>query len=195
MRGEIVARVPVCSLTSFIIKSLKECCGIVPGNPGSGSIYWCSSRTKEQRGSVGIFADNDGITLSYNWTPANGNVIACKERLLWKWVQVNYGKWPYLACPICERRCSRIAFRRGRWTCKRCAGACSDTENDQKQYRLMSRYQKIREKRLLWEPGESWGKKPKGMRWKTFDELVQKARKFENECWGEANRRYGDISV
>ena len=182
-----MARIPVCLLLSFTLKTLREC-HIIPGKDGSRVMRWHSSRTKKETGSVYIWADAGGITVDYTWSANNEPSRPMQERIEWAWLRVGYGTRAYFSCPVCGRRCGRIMFRAGRWVCKKCAGACSDTENDRPHYRLMGRYQKIRRERLGWEPGEDYGFKPKGMHQKTFDRLRQQADELEGKCLGIAGR-------
>ena len=184
-----MARIPVCSLLSFTLKILREC-HIIPGKDSSREMRWHSSRTKKETGSVFIRADAGGITLEYILSIKGEPPRPMQERIEWAWLRVGYGTRAYFSCPVCGRRCGRIVFRAGRWVCKKCAGACSDTENDRPHYRLMGRYHKIREKRLGWEPGESWGFKPKGMHQKTFDRLRQQADELEGRCMGRVSRMW-----
>ena len=174
-----MARIPMCSMNSFTVRTLRECGRFIPGGYTRGQITWRSTRTKKQTGSVAFSADENGITLQYTWTPYGGESQQMQERIEWDWLQVGFGRRPYFECPVCGKRCARIAFRGGRWGCKQCAGACSDTENDRPYYRLMARCQKIREERLKWKPGESWGERPKGMHKRTFFRLVEQAEELD----------------
>ena len=130
---------PICSSLSFTVGVLREQ-GILAGRCGSGQLSWSSSRTKKRIGSIGLTADESGITIFYTWTPYGGEPQQMQDRIDWIWLRVGFGQRAYFQCPSCGRRCGRIIFSGGRWVCKKCAGACSDTENDRPYYRLMAGY-------------------------------------------------------
>lgn len=182
-----MARVPVCSIFSFTVGTLREYGSVIPGRRSGGVLSWSSSRNKT--GSISFTTDENGITLSYTWTPYGGEPRQTQERIEWEWLRVGFGRRAYFQCPLCGRRCGRIAFTGGRWGCKKCAGACSDTENDRPQYRMMYRCQKIREKRLKWKPGQDWGFKPKGMHQRTFDRLREQAEELDRRSLSIMVRR------
>jgi len=173
-----VARIPVGSLISFTLTEMQKACGIGSNAHGVSSMYWRSARTQNQIGSVSIRTSPEGIELSYTWT-RDGRTDSRTERLRWEWIHVGYGPRAYVLCPLCSKKISRIVFRWGRWTCKQCAGACSNGENLRPNDRTLNRSHKIRQERLKWKRGEQWGDRPKGMHWKTFYKLLETQERFE----------------
>lgn len=86
------------------------------------------------------------------------------------------GSRTWFLCPNagCGRRVA-ILYARPYLACRHCCGLIYKSSCSTRADRLFEQAEKIRE-RLGWEPGvlSGHGGKPKWMRWKTFDRLVQR---------------------
>lgn len=169
-----MAKTPACNLFSLTVGELSKTAVFRPGCFGQGQLLM------RNRFAVDIRADEEGVELSY-LIRKMGNVIKQKVRLEWMWLRVGYGMRAYFRCPVCGKQCGKVLLNFGHWTCKQCAGACSDYENDGPFIRKTAKLEKL--KRKLGVRGrQSAVFKPKGMHWKTYHRLYAKALAVYRQC-------------
>ncbi|MGS4916308.1 hypothetical protein [Mameliella alba] len=110
------------------------------------------------------------------------------ERLVTAWTCTAFGgRRQWWLCPSCDRRCA-IIYRRGTgplWGCRLCMGGRYASEHKSVQDRRIQKATKIRKK-----VGQTSGGltapfpiKPKGMHWRTYDQLRAEAQEIEKRVW------------
>lgn len=91
------------------------------------------------------------------------------------WTPCTYGGTrPWWLCPSCGRRVAVLYGAGKLYACRHCWKLAYSSQNESADDRAARRADRIR-KRLDWEPGilNGIGDKPKGMRWRTFERLVE----------------------
>jgi len=92
------------------------------------------------------------------------------------------GKRKWFICPNCDKRVAVLYLTAQRWSCRKCGRIRYSSQQESKDARLTRRLSKAR-RRLgassnLWAPP---GKRPKGMHWKTFINLLNLERQLRTE--------------
>ena len=96
----------------------------------------------------------------------------------------NYGKVRHwFVCPYCSGRCAIIYQANSGLACRKCYKLCYASENKTKSDRAIDGAVKLN--RRLGFTGDiyCYGKKPKGMHWKTFRKLVAKRNDYSTSFW------------
>lgn len=149
------------------IRFLKKMGYLKPGT--YGSLSWnCGG---EPTGSIRFETKHDAIHLIYkhrrhgeDWQPKN-------ERIVFDWTSCNYGgSRQWLICPHCKKRVAVLYGLDSGFLCRHCYDLSYSSQSEHYLDRLMRKARKIR-KRIENEDG--YFEKPKGMHWKTYDELVK----------------------
>lgn len=85
----------------------------------------------------------------------------------------------FFRCPLqnCNRRMRKLYYYRGVFACRKCLNLCYFSQTVKPSWRLSFQNEKIHKK--LKKLGGSIFDKPKWMRWKTFDKLLEKERAYE----------------
>jgi hypothetical protein len=81
--------------------------------------------------------------------------------------------WFRCPTPRCGRRCALLYLVEGRYACRRCHGLVYRTQHEHKDGRLLIKAERLWA-RLGWDFAEE-GEKPKGMHWRTFQRIVDRA--------------------
>lgn len=96
------------------------------------------------------------------------------ERVRLAYTRMHFGGLrAWLLCPFCNSRRTDLYHGRSGLACRKCYGLRYWTENEDQVGRL-----EMKERKILAKLGASWGEhyedieKPKGMRWKTFNRLM-----------------------
>jgi hypothetical protein len=154
--------------------------------PGMNSFQrW--SRCGEPFGSINMHAWDDHVTLSYRTRRHESEEWASKEySVTVEWTRCNYGgERAWFRCPAakCWRRVA-ILYGGSIFACRHCHNLAYDTQNETAHSRALRKTQAIRVK-LGGEPGliHDFPAKPKGMHWRTYHLLRQKADEAENQSW------------
>lgn len=142
---------------------------------GAFSWHW-SNNYGEKVGSVGVRVarDPERVTLTYQWTPHNGEPrhVECSLRIARS--LCNYGgSRPWFLCPSCGRRCAVVYYGApgGRYACRHCVRVSYLSQCEDETGRLWRRQRKL--ERKLAGGADEWNgwRKPKGMHQQTFDKL------------------------
>jgi len=141
---------------------------------------WAWSRGGERSGEIAVYVNDqgNGLTLRYQWTPYGyeARSIACIASIVR--TRCNYGGFrPWFVCPDCGRRCAVLygVSRHGNFACRVCQRLVYSSEAESPLDRLWRKQRKI-ESRLI--EGEI---KPKAMRWRTYERLIDRINEIEEE--------------
>jgi len=110
----------------------------------------------------------------------------------------------YMTCPYCQKQRQSLYTIKSAYACRQCIGLHYASQSKRPQERLMARIRKLRKE--LW--GYDWPEvnnmfaqmtywpKPKGMRWKTFEQNRTKITQLEKMYWpmamNQMNNMFGD---
>lgn len=94
------------------------------------------------------------------------------------------GQRPWFVCPCCHRRAGVLYMSSGgRFLCRRCGGFCYQTQMEQPKGRALIRNERLMDRiGGLQDPDDPL--KPKGMHWKTYWRIYDKADAIYNRGWG-----------
>jgi hypothetical protein len=165
------------------VRSLKRNGYLRPGT--SSSQTW--SCRGELSGSINLTAGDDHVTLSYRTRDRGSEEWQQKEYpVSFQWTRCNYGgKRAWFRCPAskCGRRVA-ILYGGSIFACRRCHNLAYDSQSETRHGRMLIKTQAIRTK-LGGSPSllEDFPEKPKGMHWRTYYRLRQKAHDAENQSW------------
>jgi hypothetical protein len=158
----------------------------------SGGWQWM--RDGETVASIQMRAEQDRVVLIYRHQRGGGD---------WKDEQYPVrivrtactlgGSRPWFICPVvgCGRRVA-ILYCGGIFACRHCYRLAYPSAREDESDRAARRADKLRA-RLGWEPGilNGNGKKPKWMRWRTFDRLAAEHDQFLRRSMQAAAQRFG----
>jgi hypothetical protein len=160
----------------------------------SNSFTWQWIREGEVVSSIGVSIEIDRINLLYRHRSGDDDWIDLDYFVLTDWTSCHLGgKRPWFRCP--ERKCGRrvaILYSGNIFACRRCYRLAYPSQREKLDDRATRRAEKIRA-RLKWEPGilNFEGFKPKGMHWKTFNQLRGKHDDFVRLALSVAALRFG----
>lgn len=146
-----------------------------------GTITWTRGYGYySHKSSVGYFRNGDTFTLNYRH-----NDEPVKEDIRLARTPCNYGgSRVWFVCPQCGR-CVRCLYGSKYFRCRKCHDLIYTSQCDNQIFRLISKYNAIKE-RMGGKPGiEPILFKPKWMRWNTFSRLHQELQKVE-ATWVQA---------
>jgi hypothetical protein len=154
--------------------------------PGSSStIRW--TRGGNDSGAVGVRSTFDSVVLKYRRKPPGSDEWISEQYPIYlDWSPCNYGgKRPWFLCPArgCGRRAA-VLYGGGIFACRQCHQLVYESQREQSHYRALRRFQAILMK--LGGSGstaETFPDKPKGMHWRTYERLAEKARVVETQSW------------
>jgi hypothetical protein len=126
--------------------------------------------------TVGVQVHPDAVELRYQW---RGGPI--HQRLRTLHVACHFGGTrPLFCCPDCGRRARILYLHPSRFVCRRCTGLRYWSQSVSSRTRAQIAIHRV-QKRLApgdafgsWPPDEVPGEKPKGMRRKTHERLLQR---------------------
>tara|TARA_R110001592_G_scaffold360339_1_gene668549 strand:+ start:4843 stop:5463 length:621 start_codon:yes stop_codon:yes gene_type:complete len=97
----------------------------------------------------------------------------------------------YITCPYCQKQRQSLYAIKTAYACRQCIGLHHASQSERPQERLMRRIRKLRV--ALWGTNHPninsmfenirYWPKPKGMRWKTFEQKRDKITELENKYW------------
>ena len=156
-------------------------------SPGTDfSHYWLDNYGK-QVASIGVLVGYGNITLRYQYHRSDKDWKEVEEAIPLTWTPCNYGgKRAWFRCPgmvnglRCGRRVAKL-YQRGKYfRCRTCHSLGYATQREAVTERLRERACRIR-KRLGGPPNifTPFPPKPKGMHWKTYFRLEDRAEKAE----------------
>jgi hypothetical protein len=152
--------------------------------PGTGSSQRWSLRG-EPFGSINLNAWDGHVTLSYRTRRHESEEWTSKEYpVTVEWTRCNYGgERAWFRCPAanCRRRVA-ILYGGSIFACRRCHNLAYDSQSETRHSRALGKVQAIRVK-LGGEPCGDFPPKPKGMHWRTYYRLRQKADDAEDRSW------------
>jgi hypothetical protein len=140
---------------------------------------WSWKLGDEPCGSIGVESFTCYLELSYTWTTWNDDPRHLRYSIPIERTPCTYGgSRPWFRCSRCNRRCAVIygvATNDGRFGCRVCMRLAHSSEAESQMDRLWRKQSKI-EARLL--DGEI---KPKGMRWRTYNQLIDRINQIEQQ--------------
>ncbi|WP_129648582.1 hypothetical protein [Peristeroidobacter agariperforans] len=142
------------------------------GRVAAGQSYsWCWFRDEERIASISVRTIPDAFLLDYTWTPSGSRpqVIACRIELTQTPCALG-GCRRWFVCPDCGRLCLVLfgISRRGNFACRACQRLAYASEAESPVDRCWRAQRKL-EAKLTDD-----GKRPKGMRQRTFERIKDK---------------------
>lgn len=140
--------------------------------PGERNLFWTCNG--EKTASINIRTHNDRVTLDYRVRDRGGELQAMNYPVAIEWTPCNYGgKRAWFKCPCCERRVA-VLYSDKIFACRQCKQLVHKSTRTAPDSKCFARVAKLRE-RLGWcayifTPPEN---KPKGMHWKTYEQLLE----------------------
>jgi len=157
----------------------------------AGSLSWnCGG---EPTGSIRYQVYENNLVLIYRIREYGDEWQDVNETVWFDRTPCNYGgerKW--FLCPNCRKRVAVLYGHSVRFLCRHCYRLPYSSQQESYADRMMSKARKIR-KRLGASDNilDGYYEKPKGMHWKTFDQLVQRAEDAEGAGWYAAGQMFG----
>jgi hypothetical protein len=145
----------------------------------------------EPAGDIVMLALASGLKLMYRARTADDEWQDVDELVPFIWTPMTFGgqrRW--FTCLSCSRKC-RVLFGGRRFRCRRCRQVRYTSQSETGADRATRAMFKI-VKRL--DPKESCNDlpaKPKGMHWRTYNRLVERYDRYDNQWALEAMRRFG----
>ena len=135
---------------------------------------WQWTRGFEPAGNINIQTGTDRVTLIYRSRNNGGEWQDKSYPVFLSWTPCNYGgQRAWWLCPAvgCRRRVA-VLYGGSAYACRHCHKLAYRTQRENTGDRAGSKADKLRD-RLGWEAGilNGNGGKPKGMHWRTFEQL------------------------
>ena len=150
--------------------------------PGT-TFSWAWLRDDVIRASIGVVVHEHGVELRYTVSPNTEQAEKVQYTIPLTWTPCTYGgRRPWFLCPgvvdgrACGRRVAKL-YDRGRYfLCRHCYDLTYESRRESPMHRGLSRAQDIR-KRLGGTANmtEPFPRKPKGMHWRTYERLRDRA--------------------
>ena len=132
---------------------------------GTRTFTWSWNRGGEPTGSIAVWVANDALTLRYT-TTINGDRSDMAVPVALRFAACNFGGTrPWFECPRCSKRVAVLYLRSGRFACRHCQRVAYSSQSEDTMARMWRKQGKI-EARL-----DDDGKRPKGMRLRTYERL------------------------
>lgn len=130
---------------------------------------WSWSRDGESSGSIGIKVESpSALSLQYTVT-INGEQRSINDRVALLHAPCNLGGTrPWFSCPRCARPVAMLYMRSGRFACRHCQRVAYSSQSEDVLGRTWLKQRKL-EARL----GDDW-QRPKGMRYATYERLIDR---------------------
>ena len=139
---------------------------------------WKWSRYGERIADIGITVADYYLTLDYNARQGGEQVPQCYPvSLTWTACHLG-GQRPWFLCPRCGRRVA-VLYGGMIFACRHCQRLVYASQREDVMSRAMRRTQKI-QARLGWD--DECGLKPKGMHWRTFEQLERAHEYFDRRA-------------
>lgn len=132
------------------------------------SFTWSWHRGDEPTGNIGVLVHGaDSLALQY-MVGIDDQRRDGSQTIWLAYTACNYGKSrPWFVCPVCQRRVGVLYMRAGRFACRHCQRVSYSSQSCDLLDRMWRKQEKIE---VQLDP--SW-QRPKGMRLKTYDRLMQ----------------------
>jgi len=139
------------------------------------SFSWQWLTNGEEIASISVKTDTDKVILSYRHQRPGQDWDDKQYAVQLAWTDCHIGgRRPWFICPAngCGRRVA-ILYGGSIFACRHCHNLAYESQRETSVDRHIRQAEKIRQK-LGWMPGilNVRGVKPKGMHWKTFEQLV-----------------------
>lgn len=175
---------------SLDIRGLQRDGLLAPGR--GGTVRWL--RGGEEIGSTQVRLEADRIVLNYRARSGGGEWQAKEYPVTLDWTDCHLGgQRAWFRCPVlgCGRRVA-VLYGGTIFACRHCRQLAYASQRERADDRACRRADRIRD-RLGWEPGilNGDGEKPKGMHWRTFDNLVTAHDGYVNASLAGALHRFG----
>jgi hypothetical protein len=157
------------------------------GRLQAGQYFSCSwTRGGEPSGSISVRLEAGAVVLIYRSQSRGANEWkSIQQRVPITWTDCHFGgKRPWFLCSgRCRRRVAVLYGAGELFLCRQCRGLSYASQQETPMYRALSQAQKIR-LRLGGSSDvfESFPDKPKGMHWRTYFELRQRAEARTKSC-------------
>lgn len=173
--------------------------GLVGQHGGGGILTWRKVSSGEGVASIGYSVvvygpDSLGLDLAYTVGRGDGNQSVRQAIRLQATNQHFGGRRWWFTCPGCGRRAAKLHTRPGAdlFLCRACHGLGYASQRESPMFRTLSQAQKIRTN--LGGGGatiDPFPAKPKGMHWRTYRRLRDKAMRYENTSDTLAAKLFG----
>jgi len=159
------------------------------------SFGWQWTVDGEASSSIRIRVEDQSIVLVYRQRVCGEDWRDIEERVHFAYTDTNFGgSRVWFLCPQCNRRVAKLYSQVPYFLCRHCCRLPYQSQGETRDDRAMRKARKIRQElgasMNLLEP--IW-QKPKGMHWRTFERLRQKALQAEEMSWMEAAIRLPGI--
>lgn len=94
------------------------------------------------------------------------------------------GQRPWFVCPCCHRRVGVLLLSWGRFVCRHCGGFCYQTQLEQFMGRSLIRGERLMS-RIGGREDPDDPPKPKGLHWKTYWRIFERANKAFDRSWAK----------
>lgn len=130
---------------------------------------WSWNRGGEPTGSIGVTVfPQSAVRLIYTMT-ADGEKRNIDERVALIYKPCNFGgARPWFQCPRCTRQVAQLYMRSGRFACRHCQRVAYSSQSEDTMARTWREQRRIEER-----VGDDW-QRPKGMRQRTYDRLMDR---------------------
>lgn len=111
------------------------------------------------------------------------------------WTSCNYGgSRPWFRCPFCGQRVA-LLYGAKFFACRHCYALAYDSQREGKEDRTLRRANNIRQK-LGWRSGIAYGPghKPKGMHWRTFEQIASEYDSLTAICFHDLAEQAGMLT-
>ena len=161
-------------------------------NPGSYSLSW--KRNGRSSGNVLLVVSADqSLQVIYKWrNSGDTDWISAKHTVHLTSTPVHFGgKRSWCRCTDCNRRVAIIYVAGSQVSCRHCMDIRYTSQREQPIDRIIRRKDKLESKLGFNLHNGLIQLKPKGMHWKTFDQILQKARAADAEIISHFKERVG----
>jgi hypothetical protein len=153
------------------------------------SLSW--SYGGDPTGSIGLQAKADGVRLFYRARGNDNEWHDVDEIIPTVWTPTQFGgRRQWFLCLKCGRRC-RILYGGSRFRCRRCYRLSYCSQAETRADRATRGMFKIVKRLDPEEDCNDLPPKPKGMHWRTYERLVDRYEKYDQQWSREAMRRFG----
>lgn len=159
---------------------------------GEYTISWTCNGNPS--GDIKIRTEEDGcFILEYKYRQNEGEWEDVTETIILTRTLCNYGgKRPWFICPECGRKVGKLYAGGKYFFCRICCNLAYYSQREPIYERLMDKAHNI-QKKLGGKPGAlySFPEKPKGMHWKTYNQLNQKYKFYRSASLMSIGERLG----
>jgi len=146
---------------------------------GRRSMSWSSGG--ESSGSIQYIIYSDCMILDYKFRRSGGDWEQVKQTINFNETACNYGntrKW--FLCPNCNKRIAVLYGVDKLFLCRHCYNLPYGSQGETYLDRMVRKSNKISAK--LWEDEDGYLVKPKGMHWRTYNNLIRDFESADNQA-------------